>query len=223
MVQPTVRSDSRRTRKRRIQLLDAALETFVERGYSEVGVAEIVARIGCSHGTFYNYFDNKRDALDALLSRELAEMVAVAELHRPRPRTREEFITGLGELVGRLLEYALERPHILTFLAMEAPGIDAAAMDTLAGSYVQLGHLCGQYIRHGIEDGYLRDGLDIDIDIDIAGEAVLSCLLAAVLPIIVDNNAVVDVDITAETVVEYVCYGLSGLGATTAAGIATDR
>ena len=106
MVQPTVRSDTRRTRKRRIQLLDAALETFVERGYSDVGGAEIVARIGCSHGTFYNYFDNKRDALDALLSRELAEMVAVAELHRPRPRTREEFVTGLGELVGRLLEYA---------------------------------------------------------------------------------------------------------------------
>ena len=219
MVQPTVRSDTRRTRKRRIQLLDAALETFVERGYSDVGVAEIVARIGCSHGTFYNYFDNKRDALDALLSRELAEMVAVAELHRPRPRTREEFVTGLGELVGRLLEYALERPHVLMFLAMEAPGIDSAAMETLAGSYAQLGHLCGQYIRHGIEDGYLRDGLDIDI----AGEAVLSCLMGAVLPIILDNSAVVDIDATAETVVEFVCYGLNGLDATTAAGIATGR
>jgi AcrR family transcriptional regulator len=219
VVQPTVRSDTRRTRKRRIQLLDAALETFVERGYSDVGVAEIVARIGCSHGTFYNYFDNKRDALDALLSRELAELVAVAELHRPRPRTRDEFVAGLGELVGRLLEYATERPHVLTFLAMEAPGIDAAAMDTLAGSYAQLGHLCGQYIRHGIEDGYLRDGLDIEF----AGEAVLSCLMGAALPIILDNSAAVDIDATAETVVEFVCYGLRGPNAAGSDATATAR
>jgi AcrR family transcriptional regulator len=205
LAQPAVRADTRRTRKRRIQLLDAALETFVDRGYSHVGVAEIVNRIGCSHGTFYNYFDNKRDALDAVLSRELAELVAVAELHRPRPRTKDEFVVGLGELVGRLLEYANDRPHVLTFLAMEAPGIDAAAMETLAGSYAQLGHLCGQYLRHGIEDGYLRD----DLDIEVAGEAVLSCLMGAVLPIILDNSVMVDIDTTAATVVEFVCYGTS--------------
>lgn len=208
MVQPTAktgmgRSDTKRTRIRRIQLLDAALEAFVEQGYSDVGVAEIVARIGCSHGTFYNYFDNKRDALDALLSRELAELVSVAELHRPRPRSESEFVEALGNLVRRLVEYANERPYVLTFLTMEAPGIDEAALATVVGSYGQLGQLCGQYIRHGIDDGYLRD----DINIEFAGEAVVSCLMGAVLPLILDNTAVVDPEATAQTVVGFLCYG----------------
>ncbi|ORM35139.1 TetR/AcrR family transcriptional regulator [Williamsia sp. 1135] len=208
MAQPVVgsgagRSDTRRTRIRRIQLLDAALETFVEYGYGEVGVAEIVARIGCSHGTFYNYFDNKRDALDALLSRELSELVSVAELHRPRPRSESEFVDALGTLVRRLVEYANERPHVLTFLAMEAPGIDEAALKTMVGSYGQLGQLCGQYIRYGIEDGYLRE----DINVEFAGEAVVSCLMGAVLPLILDNTALVDVDSTVQTVVGFLCYG----------------
>lgn len=210
MAQPTAgpgngRSDTKRTRIRRIQLLDAALETFVEYGYSDVGVAEIVARIGCSHGTFYNYFDNKRDALDALLSRELSELVSVAELHRPRPRSEPEFVEALGALVRRLVEYAGDRPQVLTFLAMEAPGIDEAALQTMVGSYGQLGHLCGQYIRHGIEDGYLRE----DIDIEFAGEAVVSCLMGAVLPLILDNSSLIDVEETVQTVVGFLCYGTS--------------
>lgn len=203
MAQPTVRAETRRTRFRRGQLLDAALETFVERGYGDVGVAEIVARIGCSHGTFYNYFDNKRDALDALLSRELAELVSVAELHRPRPRNEDDFVVALGGLVRRLVEYANERPHVLTFLAMEAPGIDQAALDTMAGSYTQLGQLCGQYVRHGIDDGYLRE----DLDIEFAGEAVLSCLIGAVLPLIFDNSVELEVEATVKAVVGFLCYG----------------
>lgn len=164
MVQPTVRSDTKRTRIRRIQLLDAALETFVEQGYSDVGVAEIVARIGCSHGTFYNYFDNKRDALDALLSGAgrtgVGGRVAQAEAAvRVRVRRRPE---QSGAASGRIRERAPARPD----LPHHGGAWDRrGSPDTVVGSYGQLGQLCGQYIRHGIDDGYLRE----DINIEFAG------------------------------------------------------
>ena len=203
MVQSTVRPDTRRTRLRRGQLLDAALGTFIENGYSDVGVAEIVARIGCGHGTFYNYFDNKRDALDAVLARELAELTAVAELHRPRPRDEDEFVAALGSLVRRLVDYVNERPDVLTFVMMEAPGIDEASLELLTGSYIQLGQLCAQYFRHGVVDGYLRE----DLDVEFAGEALVSCLLGAVLPRMLDNSIELDVDETVATVVGFLCYG----------------
>ena len=203
MVQPTARQDTRRTRLRRGQLLDAALGTFIDSGYSDVGVAEIVARIGCSHGTFYNYFDNKRDALDAVLARELAELTAIAELHRPRPRDAAEFITAMESLVRRLVDHVNEHPEALTFVMLEAPGIDEASLDLLTGSYVQLGQLCEQYFRHGVADGYLRE----DLDVEFAGEAMVSCLLGAVLPRMLDNSAELDVEETARTVVGFLCYG----------------
>ncbi|HEY9313849.1 TetR/AcrR family transcriptional regulator [Williamsia sp.] len=203
MGQPTARTDTRRTRLRRGQLLDAALSTFIEYGYSAVGVAEIVARIGCSHGTFYNYFDSKRDVLDAVLERELAELAAIAELHRPGPRDETEFVAAMESLVRRLVDYVDKRPDVLTFVVMEAPGIDEASLELLTGSYVQLGQLCGQYFRHGVDDGYLRE----DLDVEYAGEAMVSCLLAAVLPRMLDNTAELDVEETVETVVGFLCYG----------------
>ncbi len=51
--------------KRRV-ILDAALKTFVRRGYSETKVAEIASEAGVAEGTLYNYFPSKEDLLLAL-------------------------------------------------------------------------------------------------------------------------------------------------------------
>ena len=63
--------------------------------------------------------------------------------------------------------------------------------------------MCGQYFRKGIADGYLRE----DVDIEFAGEAMVSSLLGAVLPRMLDNTAELDVEATVETVVGFLCYG----------------
>ena len=50
----------------RERLLSGARESFAELGFASTRVADIVALAGTSHGTFYTYFDDKRDALLAL-------------------------------------------------------------------------------------------------------------------------------------------------------------
>jgi AcrR family transcriptional regulator len=50
----------------RERLLAAARESFAKLGFAATRVADIVALAGTSHGTFYTYFDDKRDALLAL-------------------------------------------------------------------------------------------------------------------------------------------------------------
>jgi len=47
-------------------ILDAALRTFVKRGYPETKVAEIASEAGVAEGTIYNYFPSKEDLLLAL-------------------------------------------------------------------------------------------------------------------------------------------------------------
>jgi AcrR family transcriptional regulator len=44
----------------------AARESFAQRGFASTRVADIVALAGTSHGTFYTYFEDKRDVLLAL-------------------------------------------------------------------------------------------------------------------------------------------------------------
>lgn len=47
-------------------LLGAAKRLFVERGYHQTSVPDIVAAAGVGHGTFYEYFRSRRDILMAL-------------------------------------------------------------------------------------------------------------------------------------------------------------
>ena len=52
---------------RREQILEAAVEVFGEMGYHAANVADVIARAGVARGTFYQYFENKRQVFDELL------------------------------------------------------------------------------------------------------------------------------------------------------------
>lgn len=58
---------SARARATRESLLDAARAAFVEQGYAGTRVADVAARAGVAHGTFYTYFDSRADVLAALV------------------------------------------------------------------------------------------------------------------------------------------------------------
>jgi AcrR family transcriptional regulator len=61
---------AKRSRKtpaqRRAELVDAAAEVFMEKGYAAATVSDITNEAGSSHGTFYVYFDSKEDIFDAV-------------------------------------------------------------------------------------------------------------------------------------------------------------
>lgn len=59
-------NSDKKTPDKRTVILDAALKTFVKRGYSETKVAEIASEAGVAEGTLYNYFQNKEGLLLAL-------------------------------------------------------------------------------------------------------------------------------------------------------------
>ena len=51
---------------KRTLILDAAMKTFVKRGYSDTRVSEIAAEAKVAEGTLYNYFPSKEEILLAL-------------------------------------------------------------------------------------------------------------------------------------------------------------
>ncbi|NPV93040.1 MAG: TetR/AcrR family transcriptional regulator [Firmicutes bacterium] len=58
---------SRQNQERRQRLLECALDLFVEKGYFDTPVRDIILKSGFGTGTFYNYFADKEDILKALL------------------------------------------------------------------------------------------------------------------------------------------------------------
>jgi len=57
-------------------ILDAALKTFVKRGYPATKVAEIAAEAGVAEGTLYNYFQSKEDLLLALFDEKWGGIIS---------------------------------------------------------------------------------------------------------------------------------------------------
>jgi AcrR family transcriptional regulator len=74
VLRPTREPDFRQDRARRsyVALIDAAAALFTAHGYDAVGTPEIAERAGVSVGTFYRYFDDKREIYLEIARRTMA-------------------------------------------------------------------------------------------------------------------------------------------------------
>jgi AcrR family transcriptional regulator len=93
----------------RTQLLQAAKQVLIEKGYHDTKVVDIIERAGCGHGTFYDYFKGKEDVLLALLERLVADMQKMGDSVKPLMDriSYDDFdgvkivIQGINEMFGR--------------------------------------------------------------------------------------------------------------------------
>jgi AcrR family transcriptional regulator len=93
----TTHKRERRKEARPGELLDAALDLFVEKGFSATRVEEVAARAGVSKGTLFLYFQSKEDLFKAVVRENIANKF---------PTWQEEFTTFEGTS-AELLRYAL--------------------------------------------------------------------------------------------------------------------
>lgn len=66
----------RRKEARPQELLAAALELFVEKGFAATRIEEVAQRAGVSKGTLYLYYPSKEELLKAVISHTLSERIA---------------------------------------------------------------------------------------------------------------------------------------------------
>lgn len=88
----------RRKEARPQELLDAALELFVEKGFAATRIEEVAVRAGVSKGTLYLYYPSKEELLKAVieqrLSSEIAAVAAEAErFEGPTPALLLDLLT----------------------------------------------------------------------------------------------------------------------------------
>lgn len=77
-----VGSDQRRTRRKESrpnELLEAALEVFVERGFAATRLEDVASRAGVSKGTLYLYFKNKEELFKAVVRSGILPVIERAE------------------------------------------------------------------------------------------------------------------------------------------------
>lgn len=65
----------RRKESRPAELLGAALELFVERGYAATRLEDVAARAGVSKGTLYLYYANKEELFKAVVAETIVPLI----------------------------------------------------------------------------------------------------------------------------------------------------
>jgi AcrR family transcriptional regulator len=99
---------------RRNQILRGAARIFAEQGYHTAPIREIAQAAGVAEGTIYNYFDNKRNLLPAMV-----DLIAAQSLKRlittDPPDDPREFLTMV--IHNRLLLAQESGPHMAPIFA----------------------------------------------------------------------------------------------------------
>jgi AcrR family transcriptional regulator len=87
----------RRKQARPQELLQSALELFVEKGFSATRSDEVAARAGVSKGTLYLYFPSKEELFKAVVRTNLSALIAEGQL------LADQFAGSSAELLRLLL------------------------------------------------------------------------------------------------------------------------
>jgi AcrR family transcriptional regulator len=91
------------------KILDAALDEFGERGFSEGSIVGITQRARVALGTFYTYFDSKEAVFKALVS----DMSARVRDHvAPVLKAATDTLEGEEKALESFLEFARDHKHV---------------------------------------------------------------------------------------------------------------
>ena len=94
---PSPAPRQRRKKARPQELLDAALQLFVERGFASARMEEVAARAGVSKGTLYLYYPSKEELLKAVIRERLSNEIEAGAIEVAK------HVGGRAELLHDLL------------------------------------------------------------------------------------------------------------------------
>jgi AcrR family transcriptional regulator len=184
-VAPLSRVERRKAELRR-EIIDAAFECFAANGYHATGIADIAARLGIGHGTFYRYFANKRDIVEHVINDLIERVVATltAENAPDAPHSLEEYRAQTARIGDALADVFGEDPRVPRMLLLEAPGIDKEMGARILDFFALATTLTAAYVQHGVTEGYLP----ADLDVDNTARAINGMILASVLAALHDPD-----------------------------------
>ena len=99
----------RRAHARPDELLDAALDEFIAKGFDAARIEDIAKRAGLSKGAVYLYFASKKELLRALIEREVAPVLGrVTAMAKAAEDPRATLL-----LIGRTVGVVLSNPRLV--------------------------------------------------------------------------------------------------------------
>jgi AcrR family transcriptional regulator len=142
------------------EILAAAREVFLDKGFERASVAEIAARVGVVEGLVYTYFPTKRDLLNEVLRGMYVPLIQDIETGFSRIRGLR---SRLRFLIWRHLRVYVEEPGLSRIVLHEVRTGPEYFKSVLHDLQVQYTSFLMRTVREAERDGELPPGSDAEM------------------------------------------------------------
>lgn len=142
---------------RRAQVLRHAKQIFARKGYHQTNIADIIAQARIARGTFYLYFQNKRDLFQELLDqvlRELTDRIQRIRLDPLEPGPADQLRNNLR----RVLTFVLGERELTDILLHHSMGFDSELDARVREFYDRIARLIQRSLDLGVQMELVRPG-----------------------------------------------------------------
>jgi AcrR family transcriptional regulator len=156
---PTGKQSPRRLR-RAAEILAAAREAFLEKGFDRTSVSEIAAKVGVVEGLVYTYYASKRELLNAVLRGMYEPLILDIEdkysrLHGIRSRMRY--------LIWRHVRVYVEEPNLSRLVLHEVRTGPEYFQSVLHDLHVRYTSFLLRSVHDAIAEGEIRPDTDVEL------------------------------------------------------------
>ena len=141
---------------RRAQVLRHAKRIFARKGYHRTNVADIIARARIARGTFYLYFQNKKDLFEELLEQVVTELTQRIQRLRAGPGEPDP-VDQLRDNLRGCSSYVLAERELTDILLNHSTGFDRELDDKIQDFYDRIAALIKRSLDLGIEMNLVRN------------------------------------------------------------------
>jgi AcrR family transcriptional regulator len=186
--------------ERREQVLKHAKRIFARKGYHRTNVADIISRAGIARGTFYLYFENKKDLFEELLQQVLTEMATRIHRLKPGPDAPNP-VDQLRDNLRRVVEYVLAERELTDILLNHSVGFDRELDARILEFYDRIAAAIKRSLDLGIEMNLVRTA---------DTRAIAYCILGAIKEMVamLSREPAADTSALVEEILE---FGLRGV------------
>ncbi len=169
----------RRERKKsevRDRIINSALKVFVEKGFNETTIVEIMEEADLGTGTFYNYFQSKEDLVTYCISEKISEAQLLIEKLKEKPTgPPSELISKILLSIGKVFE---ENRYLMgLFMQLRRTGQSTVEIPPHNNVF---GDIFADVYKLGQEKGQFRN--------DIPGEVVAEMIFGILQSSVVSGN-----------------------------------
>ncbi len=140
---------------RKSQILFSASKVFAKKGYHDASISDIIDHAGIARGTFYLYFEHKRDVFDHLLKEflnQLDQLIKPVDILPGAADPLQQLRDNILSILNQIKKY----PDIAKILLHQSTGLDKRSSEAVEFFYNRVLDMIENALKVGIGLGIIR-------------------------------------------------------------------